>query len=65
MSIWLFRAGSHGEYEQKFLQESQVCVTREGLDLDIGQLGEHGALVTAMTERYPEAKPTAIVNPEG
>ena len=27
MAIWLIRAGKHGEYEQKFLQENRVYVT--------------------------------------
>jgi len=27
MAIWLIRAGSHGEYEQTFLQEPRVDVT--------------------------------------
>jgi len=24
MAIWIIRAGSHGEYEQKFIQENRV-----------------------------------------
>lgn len=24
MAIWIIRAGSHGEYEQKFIQESCI-----------------------------------------
>jgi restriction system protein len=24
MAIWLIRAGSHGEYEQKFISENRV-----------------------------------------
>jgi len=27
MATWLIRAGGHGEYEQKFLQENRVYVT--------------------------------------
>lgn len=27
MAIWLIRAGSHGEYEQKFIQENRAAVT--------------------------------------
>lgn len=30
MAIWLIRAGSHGEYEQKFIRENRVYVTWDG-----------------------------------
>ena len=33
MAIWLIRAGSHGEYEQKFIQEGRVYVTWDELNL--------------------------------
>jgi len=38
MAIWLNRAGSHGEYEQKFIQDKRVYVTWEGLDVDLGKI---------------------------
>ena len=27
MAVWLSRAGKHGEYKQKFLQENRVYIT--------------------------------------
>lgn len=39
MSIWLIRAGSHGEFEQKFLQENRVYVTWDNLASDLSKLG--------------------------
>lgn len=33
MPIWLVRAGSHGEHEQKFVQEGRIYLTWEGLDV--------------------------------
>jgi restriction system protein len=62
MSVWLIRAGSHGEHEQKFLQESRVYVTWDGLKVDLNSLGERAALVSEMTKRYLDAKPKAIMN---
>ena len=62
MAIWLVRAGSHGEFEQKFIQESRVYVTWDGLDLDLSKLTERSGLVSAMTERYPDAKPKTVLN---
>lgn len=62
MAIWLIRAGSHGEYEQKFIQESRVYVTWDGLDVDLAKLKQRADLTVAMTERYPDTKPKAIMN---
>lgn len=62
MAIWLIRAGSHGEYEQKFIQENRVYVTWDELDLDLSKLQQRGELSAAMAQRYPDAKPKAILN---
>lgn len=62
MAIWLIRAGSHGEYEQKFIQENRVYVTWIGLDVNLARLTERSELVAAMTQRNPDTKPKAILN---
>ncbi len=62
MAVWLIRAGSHGEYEQKFISENRVYVTWDGLNVNVAKLSERPALAAAMTERYPDAKPKAILN---
>ena len=62
MAVWLIRAGSHGEYEQKFIQEGRVYVTWDNLDVDLAKLEQRSELVEAMTQRYPDAKPKAIMN---
>lgn len=62
MAIWLVRAGSHGEYEQKFIQENRVYVTWDDLDVDLTELQQRGELTAEMTQRYPEAKPKAVLN---
>jgi restriction system protein len=62
MAIWLIRAGSHGEYEQKFIQENRVYVTWDGLDVNLAKLADRPALVAAMPQRYPDTKPKAISN---
>lgn len=62
MAIWIIRAGSHGEYEQKFLQESRVYVTWDSLDVDLLKLDDRVALVAEMTKRYPESKSKTILN---
>ncbi|MHB0984824.1 MAG: restriction endonuclease [Sulfuricella sp.] len=62
MAIWLIRAGSHGEYEQKFIQENRVYVTWDGLDANLGKLADRPELVAAMTQRYADAKAGRIRN---
>ena len=62
MAIWLVRAGSHGEYEQKFIQENRVYVTWDDLDVDLAKLLQRGELTAEMTQRYPEAKPKTVLN---
>uniref|UniRef100_A0A7C4QLG1 Restriction endonuclease n=1 Tax=Schlesneria paludicola TaxID=360056 RepID=A0A7C4QLG1_9PLAN len=62
MAVWLIRAGSHGEYEQKFIQENRVYVTWGDLDLNLAKLRQKTELTEALTQRYPDAKPRAITN---
>lgn len=62
MAIWLTRAGSHGEYEQKFIQENRVYVTWADLDVDLSKLKQRSELSAVMTQLYPDTKPKAILN---
>ncbi len=52
----LIRAGSHGEYEQKFIQEARVYVTWDDLDVDLAKLDQRSELVQAMTQRTRSAQ---------
>lgn len=62
MAVWLIRAGSHGEYEPKFLQEGRVYVTWDALSVNLAKLADRVELSKAMTQRYPDTKPKAIAN---
>ncbi len=62
MAIWMMRAGSGGQYEQKFLQEERVYVTWDGLDVNLADLSNRAELIAAMSTRYPDAKPKALIN---
>jgi restriction system protein len=62
MSIWLVRAGGHGEYERKFLEEKRVYVTWDRLNVDLAALPDRAALSATMAELYPDVKPRGIAN---
>jgi len=62
MAVWLIRAGSHGEYELKFIQEGRIYVTWDDLDVNLAKLADRNELTKAMTQRYPDTKPKAIAN---
>ncbi|MCR4310367.1 MAG: restriction endonuclease [Deltaproteobacteria bacterium] len=62
MTVWLNRAGSHGEYEQKFLQENRVYLTWERLASDLSKVTDRETLFAMLTPLYPDAKTKAIQN---
>jgi restriction system protein len=62
MTLWLIRAGSRGEHEQKFLDEGRVYVAWEELDVDLGALADRQALVRELEVRFPDEKARALVN---
>jgi len=62
MAIWLIRAGSHGEFEQKFLQDSRVYVTWDKLAHDLTKLADRDALFEIMADLYPDSKPKRLHN---
>jgi restriction system protein len=62
MTVWMVRAGKHGEFEQKFLQDNKIYVTWDGLAVDIGKMTDRHQLFQAMTATYPDAKIKAIHN---
>ena len=62
MTLWLIRAGSRGEHEQKFLDESRVYLAWAGLNVDLIALADRQALIQSMAERYPDEKPKALIN---
>ena len=62
MSLWLIRAGSHGEHESKFLESNRVYVTWDGFKVDLGKLAEKAQLLAALRRSYPENKEKALAN---
>ena len=62
MTVWMVRAGKHGEFEHKFLQENRIYVTWDHLAVDIGKMTDRNQLFQAMSTTYPDAKVKAIHN---
>ena len=62
MALWLFRAGSSGEYENKFLDDNKVYLTWDGLKHDLSQLQEKRELYDFLLDFYSDAKMGAVRN---
>lgn len=62
MELWLTRAGSHGEYEQKFLDKGRIYLTWEELGADLGKLKDRQELMQLLEGTYPEEKVKRLVN---
>ena len=62
MALWLFRAGSRGEYEKKFLEDKRVYITWEGLNDDLSKLHDRIELLTLLEKTNPNSKYRALVN---
>lgn len=50
MTIWLNRAGKHGEYENKFLEEGRIYCTWEEITTSLTSFTDKSAL--QVTYRY-------------
>jgi restriction system protein len=62
MSLWLIRAGRHGEFESKFFEESRVYVTWTDLAIDLGKNDSREGLMKELMEIYHESKLNTVRN---
>ncbi|WP_371194271.1 restriction endonuclease [Glaciecola sp. SC05] len=62
MAVWLIRAGSQGQHEQKFLNENRVYVTWDGLNQNLAKMTERSQLIEALGNNDPDAKPKKLMN---
>tara|TARA_Y100000588_G_scaffold176985_1_gene190978 strand:+ start:4 stop:1014 length:1011 start_codon:yes stop_codon:yes gene_type:complete len=53
MSIWVIRGGKFGEYENRFINESKVYLTRDGFKTDLNKISEQPELRTVLDDFYP------------
>ena len=62
MSIWLFRAGSNGEYESKFLNDNRVYLTWDDLDVDLNNFKQKEDLYKFLEDKYSLEKEKTAIN---
>lgn len=62
MALWLARAGGHGEYEKRFLDESRIYLTWEGLSYDLSKIKTRKELDTLLVKVYKDSKHATIRN---
>ena len=62
MSIWLVRAGSKGEFEEKFISEKRVYLTWSSLVIDLRDYKDKGKLLSKLYDIYSSEKPKRVKN---
>ncbi len=62
MAVWLIRAGLHGEYEQKFLQEKRVYVTWPRLSVNLDVMPDRDGFYRVMSQTYPGASHAQLMS---
>lgn len=62
MQLWLIRAGSQGEFEQKFLTENRVYLTWEELNTNLAEANSREALLHLLQHHYPNEKLKRLQN---
>ena len=65
MAIWLVRAGGHGQYESKFLNDGRAYLTWDGLDPDLSKFHQKDELMTLLEETYPDDSTNRLRNWRG
>src|SRR4051794_26643374 len=53
MSLWLVRAGKHGEHEQRFLDEGRIYLTWHELEGDLSKQNTKPLLRDLLKKVYP------------
>lgn len=62
MALWLVRAGRHGEYEKKFLDENRIYLTWSDLSHNLAAVKDRGQFRALLEETYPDAPKGLISN---
>ncbi|HEU5048410.1 MAG TPA: restriction endonuclease [Rickettsiales bacterium] len=62
MALWLARAGKHGEFEQKFLEENRIYLTWEELEASLANAKSYEDVREIVSRTYTESPKGQITN---
>jgi restriction system protein len=62
MSIWLFRAGKNGEFENKFLKDKRIYLTWDNLNVDLSEYKDRNKILQKLQDMYNGEKANTIKN---
>lgn len=62
MALWLVRAGSYGQYEDKFLEENKIFLTWDGLNKNLGVVPDKADLRLLLEGVYPGENRNRLLN---
>lgn len=62
MSIWLFRAGKNGEYENKFISDNRIYLTWDDLNIDLNSIKSKEDLYKILVDHYNLEKEKTAIN---
>lgn len=62
MSIWLFRAGKNGEYENKFISENRIYLTWDDLNINLNSIKSKEELYKILVDHYNLEKEKTAIN---
>lgn len=62
MAVWLMRAGKHGEFENKFLDDERIYLTWDALFTDLSKVKMKKELPALLLKFYPDEKPATYSN---
>ena len=62
LSIWLFRAGKNGEFENKFLEDKRIYLTWDDLNEDLSKFESQRDLYKFLVDKYDLEKEKTAVN---
>ncbi len=66
MALWLVRAGRHGEYEKRFIDDKKIYLTwGGGFSKDLSQFDTREKLTNHLDSIYPNYKPGKLRNASG
>ena len=65
MALWLVRMGKHGEYEERFFEDSRIYLTWRGLKRDLRKAETKKDLRAILEEVYPDFTKAHISNSTG